>query len=95
MAGQGSRDQDPARRGSPASDEQASTAPERPGTRGPWRHIVRLVQRFDDAVSRTFMAMAMAEDGTRDLALEQLEGDSSDRRRDGDADPDPDATSDD
>ena len=33
-----------------------------------------LLRRFDDAFSRTFTAMAMAEDGTRALALEMLEG---------------------
>ena len=32
-----------------------------------------LFRRFDRAFSRTFTAMAMAEDGTRELALEQLE----------------------
>ncbi len=32
------------------------------------------LRRFDAAFSRTFTAMAMAEDGTRELALEMLEG---------------------
>ncbi|MFW5951003.1 MAG: hypothetical protein ACOCVZ_02670 [Gemmatimonadota bacterium] len=44
---------------------------------GAGARLVAFLKRFDAAFTRTFMAMAMAEDGGRDgraLALEQLEG---------------------
>lgn len=72
MAGQGSRYEDPARGGSPASDEREH-GDERAEPPGPWSSLAGLLQRIDNAFSRTFTAAAMAEDGTRELALEQLE----------------------
>ena len=72
MAGSGSQP-DPTRRGSPA-DGREHVHPTRPGTGASPSPVKAFVRRFDDAFSRTFTAMAMAEDGTRELALEMLEG---------------------
>ena len=73
LAGNGSQDRGPERRGSPASDAREPVRPDPPGTGGSLDHLRELFRRFDRAFSRTFTAMAMAEDGTRELALEQLE----------------------
>ena len=75
LAGNGSQDRGPERRGSPASDAREPVRPDPPGTGGSLDHLRELFRRFDRAFSRTFTAMAMAEDGTRDLALEELEED--------------------
>ena len=72
MAGSGSQP-DPTRRGSPA-DGREHVHPTRPGSGTPSSPVTAFLRRFDDAFSRTFTAMAMAEDGTRELALELLEG---------------------
>lgn len=73
MAGQGSQEQGPTHRGSPASDEGEHAHPGRPEI-GASSGFLEFLRRFDLAFIRTFMAMAMAEDGARELALELLEG---------------------
>jgi hypothetical protein len=83
LAGSGSHS-DPARRGSPAEDGRESVRAGRPDTGASGN----LLRRFDDAFTRTFTAMAMAEDGTRALALEMLEGASG---ADADSTPGPNA----
>lgn len=87
LTGSGSNS-DPSRRGSPAdgrkhvhptrpgigaSGAQVAEGPSVPGTDRSAGPLSSLLRRIDDAFSRTFTAMAMAEDGTRDLALEMLE----------------------
>ncbi len=74
LTGSGSNS-DPTRRGSPA-DGREHVHPTRPGIRTPANPVTAFLRRFDAAFSRTFTAMAMAEDGTRELALEMLDVES-------------------
>ena len=85
LAGHGSQDHGPARGGSPAAGSEGLDShrpdrgtPHRPDDDSHHRTaaggVLGFLLRFDNAFSRTFRAMAMAEDGTRELALEQLEG---------------------
>ena len=89
MAGSGSQP-DPTRRGSPA-DGREHVHPTRPGTGASTSPVTAFLRRFDDAFSRTFTAMAMAEDGTRELALEMIEGTPRDDEAAPSSERDPDA----